>query len=92
MKRKLTALISAAAMMLSLVSCGSADPAPAPEQSATVMLPSSLPPTTKRAVSQREKTESGAGQATVSIREPTCLFLQWVRELIYSTIALFRIR
>ena len=35
MKRKLTALISAAAMMLSLVSCGSADPAPAPEQSAT---------------------------------------------------------
>ena len=35
MKRKLTALISAAAMMLSLVACGSADPAPAPEQSAT---------------------------------------------------------
>ena len=31
MKRKLTALISAAAMMLSLVACGSADPAPAPE-------------------------------------------------------------
>ena len=30
MKRKLTALISAAAMMLSLVACGSADPAPAP--------------------------------------------------------------
>ena len=31
MKRKLTALISAAAMMLSLVACGYADPAPAPE-------------------------------------------------------------
>ena len=31
MKRKLTALISAVAMMLSLVACGSADPAPAPE-------------------------------------------------------------
>ena len=30
MKRKLTALISAAAMMLSLAACGSADPAPAP--------------------------------------------------------------
>ncbi len=30
MKRKLTALISAAAMMLSLVACGSADPTPAP--------------------------------------------------------------
>ena len=35
MKRKLTALISAAAMMLSLAACGSADPAPAaPSESA----------------------------------------------------------
>ena len=35
MKRKLTALFSAAAMMLSLVACGSADPAPAPAAPST---------------------------------------------------------